>query len=79
MLSTLKKRKSDKANIDQQLYNAIYRKVTKERHNYPSPQKGDKTITECIEFFKAGANPNILSELEKSLIGQKKHYDYYIN
>ncbi|MFP3036182.1 MAG: hypothetical protein ACEY3A_04285 [Wolbachia sp.] len=79
MLSTLKKYKSDKANINQQLYNAIYKKVTKEKHNYPSPQKGDRTIIECIGFFKDGADPNILSELEKSLIGQEKHYDYYIN
>lgn len=79
MLGTLKKYKSNKANINQQLYDAIYRKVTKKKHNYPSPQKGDKTITECIEFFKAGANPNILSKLEKPLIGQEKYRGYYIN
>ncbi|MDG7053358.1 MAG: hypothetical protein LKM45_05810 [Wolbachia endosymbiont of Alcedoecus sp.] len=76
MLGTLKKRKSDKA---KQLYNAIYEKVTRKTHKYESPQDGDGTLTKCIGFFKDGADPNILSELEKSLIEQKKHYDYYIN
>ncbi|WP_353274948.1 hypothetical protein [Wolbachia endosymbiont (group A) of Ennomos erosarius] len=91
MLSPLKKSQKDKEDINQQLHNTIYKKVTKENHKHGSPQKGDGTIKKCIEFFKKEADPNVLSELEKSLSKQikleklpekkeeyQKHYKYYI-
>ncbi|WP_353277871.1 hypothetical protein [Wolbachia endosymbiont (group A) of Agelastica alni] len=68
---------SSKKDINQQLYEAIYAKVIKKEHKYPSPQKGDGTITKCIELFKKEANPNVLIELEKSLKEQEKYYNYY--
>jgi len=91
MPGTVKKSKSNEKDINQQLYNTIYKKVTKENHKYASPQKGDGTIKKCIELFKQEADPNVLSELEKSLSKQikleklpekkeeyQKHYKYYI-
>ncbi|NEV49755.1 hypothetical protein EUZ93_04730 [Wolbachia pipientis] len=91
MPGTVKKSKSNEKDINQQLYNTIYKKVTKENHKYASPQKGDGTIKKCIELFKQEADPNVLSELEKLLSKQikleklpekkeeyQKHYKYYI-
>ncbi len=80
---------SSKKDINQQLHDTIYKKVTKENHKYGSPQKGDGTIKKCIELFKEGASPEVLTELEKSLREQlekspekqeeyQKHYKYYI-
>ncbi|MGL9718979.1 MAG: hypothetical protein ACR5K9_10405 [Wolbachia sp.] len=60
MLGTLKKYKSDKANINQQLYNAIHEKVIGRKHRHGSPQEGDGTLQKCIELFKQGADPNVL-------------------
>lgn len=79
MPSPLKKSQKDKEDINQQLHNTIYKKLTKENHKHGSPQKGDKTINKCIEFFKKEADPNVLNELEKSLKGQKEKesYNYY--
>lgn len=77
MLSPLKKSQKDKEDINQQLHNTIYKKVTKENHKHGSPQKGDGTIKKCIEFFKKEADPNVLSELEKSLKEQEESYNYY--
>ncbi|MCA4773992.1 hypothetical protein [Wolbachia endosymbiont of Mansonella perstans] len=79
MLGTLKKLKSNERDPNEQLYNTIHAKVTKKTHNRKSPKKGD--LDKCIEFFKRGADPNVLSELEKSLIEQEeyqKYYKYYI-
>ncbi|QMV46404.1 hypothetical protein HC358_05200 [Wolbachia pipientis] len=80
---------SSKKDINQQLRDTIYKKVTKENHKYGSPQKGDGTIKKCIELFKQGASPEVLTKLEKSLREQlekspekqeeyQKHYKYYI-
>ncbi|WP_341819373.1 hypothetical protein [Wolbachia endosymbiont (group A) of Brachyopa scutellaris] len=77
MLSPLKKSQKDKEDINQQLHNTIYKKVTKENHKHGSPQKGDGTIKKCIEFFKKEADPNVLIELEKSLKKQEESYNYY--
>ncbi|WP_395461455.1 hypothetical protein [Wolbachia endosymbiont (group A) of Therophilus tumidulus] len=81
---------SSKKDINQQLHDTIYKKVTKKTHNHKSPKKnGDGTIKKCIELFKEGASPEVLTELEKSLREQlekspekqeeyQKHYKYYI-
>ncbi|WP_353278781.1 DUF350 domain-containing protein [Wolbachia endosymbiont (group B) of Longitarsus flavicornis] len=79
MLSRFAKHQKSKEDINQQLYNAIYKKVTKKTHNNESPKKGDRTITECIELFNKGAAPNVLIELEKSLRKQEECYKYYID
>ncbi|QUI60823.1 DUF350 domain-containing protein [Wolbachia endosymbiont of Spodoptera picta] len=77
MLSRFAKHQKSKEDINQQLYNAIYKKVTKKTHNNESPKKGDGTIAKCIELFNKGAAPNVLIELEKSLRKQEKYYNYY--
>ncbi|WP_253302111.1 hypothetical protein [Wolbachia endosymbiont of Psylliodes chrysocephala] len=69
---------SSKKDINQQLYEAIYAKVIKKEHKYPSPQKGDGTIKKCIELFEKGADPNVLIRLEESLRGQEEYHGYYI-
>ncbi len=70
MLSPLKKSQNNTGDINQQLHNTIYKKVTKKTHNHESPKKnGDGTIKKCIELFKKEANPNVLIKLEKSLRG----------
>ncbi|MCM1001966.1 hypothetical protein DM84_01755 [Wolbachia pipientis] len=76
---------------DRELCEAIYKKVTKERHHCPSPKKGDRVITKCIGFFEDGADPEVLSGLAESLSEQieseklpkkkeeyQKYYKYYI-
>ncbi|GFR32014.1 uncharacterized protein TNCT_301951 [Trichonephila clavata] len=83
---------SSKKDINQQLHDTIYKKVTKKTHNHESPKKnGDGTIKKCIELFKKEADPNVLSNLKK-LLSEKielekspekkeeyqKHYKYYI-
>ncbi|WP_265039658.1 hypothetical protein [Wolbachia endosymbiont (group A) of Trypoxylon clavicerum] len=69
---------SSKKDINQQLHDTIYKKVTKKTHNHESPKKnGDGTIKKCIELFKKEANPNVLIELEKSLKEQEESYNYY--
>ncbi len=69
---------SSKKDINQQLRDTIYKKVTKKTHNHGSPKKnGDGTIKKCIELFKKEANPNVLIELEKSLKEQEESYNYY--
>ncbi|MDR2548565.1 MAG: hypothetical protein LBC34_03700 [Rickettsiales bacterium] len=91
MLDTLKKRKSNEANINQQLYNAIYNKITRRNHKHKSPQEGDGTIMDCIGFFENRADPEMLTKLEESLREQielekspekqgeyQKYYKYYI-
>lgn len=77
MLSRFAKHQKSKEDINQQLYNAIYKKVTKKTHNNESPKKGDGTITECIELFNKEADPNILIKLAKLLREQEKYYNYY--
>ncbi|WP_019236683.1 hypothetical protein [Wolbachia pipientis] len=77
MLSRFAKHQKGKEDINQQLYNAIYKKVTKKTHNNESPKKGDGTITECIELFNKEADPNILIKLAKLLREQEKYYNYY--
>ncbi|WP_353271944.1 hypothetical protein [Wolbachia endosymbiont (group A) of Nomada goodeniana] len=63
MHSPFKKPKSKKGDINQQLSNTIYRKVTAE--NYQENQ--DETSKECKRLFKQGASPKTLAELEKIL------------
>ncbi len=66
---------SSKKDINQQLHDTIYKKVTKKTHSHESPKKNeDRTIKKCIELFKKEANPNVLIELEKSLKEQKESY-----
>jgi hypothetical protein len=78
MLSPLKKSQNNTGDINQQLHNTIYKKVTKKTHNHESPKKnGDGTIKKCIELFKKEANPNVLIKLEKSLKEQEESYNYY--
>ncbi|WP_265034505.1 MULTISPECIES: hypothetical protein [unclassified Wolbachia] len=78
MLSPLKKSQNNTGDINRQLHNTIYKKVTKKTHNHESPKKnGDGTIKKCIELFKKEANPNVLIELEKSLKEQEESYNYY--
>ncbi|WP_341817078.1 hypothetical protein [Wolbachia endosymbiont (group A) of Agelastica alni] len=70
---------SSKKDINQQLRDTIYKKVTKENHKYGSPKKnGDGTITKCIGLFKKGADPEVLTKLEKSLKEQEESHGYYI-
>ncbi|WP_341822926.1 hypothetical protein [Wolbachia endosymbiont (group A) of Clivina fossor] len=54
---------SSKKDINQQLRDTIYKKVTAE--NYQENQ--DKTSKECKRLFKQGANPKTLAELEEIL------------
>ncbi|WP_265016009.1 MULTISPECIES: hypothetical protein [unclassified Wolbachia] len=69
---------SSKKDINQQLHDTIYKKVTKKTHNHKSPKKnGDGTIKKCIELFKQGADPKVLIRLEKSLKEQEESYNYY--
>ncbi|WP_265038434.1 MULTISPECIES: hypothetical protein [unclassified Wolbachia] len=63
MHSPFKKPKSKEGDINQQLSNTIYRKVTAE--NYQENQ--DETSKECKRLFKQGASPKTLAELEKIL------------
>ncbi|MGL5028636.1 MAG: hypothetical protein ACRC6C_00610 [Wolbachia pipientis] len=63
MHSPFKKPKSKEGDINQQLSNTIYKKVTAE--NYQENQ--DKTSKECKRLFKQGASPKTLAELEKIL------------
>lgn len=63
MPGTVKKSKSNEKDINQQLYNTIYTKVTAE--NYQENQ--DDTSKECKRLFKQGANPKTLAELEEIL------------
>ncbi|WP_264723101.1 hypothetical protein [Wolbachia endosymbiont (group A) of Sphecodes monilicornis] len=63
MHSPFKKPKSKEGDINQQLSNTIYRKVTAE--NYQENQ--DETPKECKRLFKQGASPKTLAELEKIL------------
>lgn len=80
MLSTSKKTQSNEVDINQKLYDTIYKKVTKKTHSNQSPKKdGDGTIKKCIELFKKGADPNILIQLEKLLREQEEYYKYYID
>ncbi|WP_374699562.1 DUF350 domain-containing protein [Wolbachia endosymbiont (group A) of Limnophora tigrina] len=78
MLSRFAKHQKSE-DINQQLYNAIYKKVTKKTHNHGNLKKGDGTIAKCIELFNKGADPNVLIELEKSLRKQEEYYKYYID
>ncbi|WP_410543488.1 DUF350 domain-containing protein [Wolbachia endosymbiont of Frankliniella intonsa] len=78
MLSRFAKHQKSE-DINQQLYNAIYKKVTKKTHNHENLKKGDGTIAKCIELFNKGADPNVLIELEKSLRKQEEYYKYYID
>ncbi|WP_264338888.1 hypothetical protein [Wolbachia endosymbiont (group A) of Cheilosia soror] len=92
MLSPLKKSQNNTGDINQQLHNTIYKKVTKKEHKHPSPQsEKDRTLKECIELFKKEADPEVLTKLEKSLRERielekspekqeeyQKHYKYYI-
>lgn len=69
---------SSKKDINQQLRDTIYKKVTKKTHSNQSPKKnGDGTIAKCIELFNKGADPNVLIQLEKSLREQEKYQKYY--
>lgn len=78
MLSTSKKTQSNEVDINQKLYDTIYKKVTKKTHSNQSPKKdGDRTIKKCIELFKKGADPNVFIQLEKSLREQEKYQKYY--
>ncbi|WP_264730171.1 DUF350 domain-containing protein [Wolbachia endosymbiont (group B) of Episyrphus balteatus] len=78
MLSTSKKTQSNEVDINQKLYDTIYKKVTKKTHSNQSPKKdGDGTIKKCIELFNNGADPNVLIQLEKLLREQEKYYNYY--
>ncbi|WP_250778165.1 ankyrin repeat domain-containing protein [Wolbachia pipientis] len=70
------KQEQDKKN--EQLYGAIERKVTKEKHKRERPRGRDGTIKECKKLFKEGASPEVLTELEKSLRGQKEYHRYYV-
>ncbi|WP_265043502.1 hypothetical protein [Wolbachia endosymbiont (group A) of Scambus nigricans] len=63
MHSLFKKPKSKEGDINQQLSNTIYKKVTAE--NYQENQ--DETSKECKRLFKQGASPKTLAELEKIL------------
>ncbi|WP_341820911.1 hypothetical protein [Wolbachia endosymbiont (group A) of Myopa testacea] len=64
MHSPLKKfQKNKKEDIDQQLFNTIYKKVTAE--NYQENQ--DETFKECKRLFKQGASPKTLAKLENIL------------
>ncbi|WP_341811456.1 hypothetical protein [Wolbachia endosymbiont (group A) of Oxytorus armatus] len=63
MHSPFKKPKSKEGDINQQLSNTIYKKVTAE--NYQENQ--DETSKECKRLFKQGASPKTLAELEKIL------------
>ncbi|TNK93695.1 DUF350 domain-containing protein [Wolbachia endosymbiont of Leptopilina clavipes] len=76
MLSRFAKHQKSE-DINQQLCNAIYKKVTKKTHNHGNLKKGDGTIPKCIELFNKGADPNILIKLEKLLREQEKYYNYY--
>ncbi|WP_375604022.1 DUF350 domain-containing protein [Wolbachia endosymbiont of Anurida maritima] len=70
---------SSKKDINQQLHDTIYKKVTKKTHNHESPKKnGDGTIKKCIELFKQGASSEVLTQLEESLKGQEEYHGYYI-
>ncbi|WP_353288360.1 hypothetical protein [Wolbachia endosymbiont (group A) of Tromatobia lineatoria] len=78
MLSSLKKSQNNTGDINQQLHNTIYKKVTKKTHNHESPKKNrEGTIKKCIELFKKEANPNVLIKLEKLLKEQEESYNYY--
>ncbi|MDE5066941.1 hypothetical protein OZD63_02440 [Wolbachia endosymbiont of Drosophila leontia] len=63
MHSPFKKPMSKEGDINQQLSNTIYKKVTAE--NYQENQ--DETSKECKRLFKQGASPKTLAELEKIL------------
>ncbi|EEH12398.1 hypothetical protein WUni_002330, partial [Wolbachia endosymbiont of Muscidifurax uniraptor] len=63
MHSPFKKPKSKEGDINQQLSNTIYKKVTAE--NYQENQ--DETSKECKRLFKQVASPKTLAELEKIL------------
>ncbi|MCA7010174.1 hypothetical protein [Wolbachia endosymbiont of Tribolium confusum] len=78
MLSTSKKTQSNEVDINQKLYDTIYKKVTKKTHSNQSPKKdGDGTIKKCIELFNNGADPNVLIQLEKLLREQEEYQKYY--
>ncbi|MDG7053083.1 MAG: hypothetical protein LKM45_04335 [Wolbachia endosymbiont of Alcedoecus sp.] len=70
------KQEQDKKN--EQLYGAIERKVTKEKHKRERPRGRDGTVKECKKLFKEGTSPEVLTELEKSLRGQKEYHRYYV-
>lgn len=78
MLSTSKKTQSNEVDINQKLYDTIYKKVTKKTHSNQSTKKdGDGTIKKCIELFNNGADPNVLIQLEKLLREQEEYQKYY--
>ncbi|WP_425385957.1 hypothetical protein [Wolbachia endosymbiont (group A) of Barypeithes pellucidus] len=63
---------------DWKLFNAIREKATRKDHKHESPKKnGDGTIKKCIEFFKKGAGPKVLIQLEESLKEREEYYNYY--
>ncbi|MDM8335462.1 hypothetical protein [Wolbachia pipientis] len=76
--------------INLSLYKTIYTKVIKEKHKRENPTQ-DRSLKKSIELLIEGADPNILSVLEKSLSKQiesakspkskekyQKYYNYYI-
>ncbi|MDR2609722.1 MAG: ankyrin repeat domain-containing protein, partial [Rickettsiales bacterium] len=72
------KQEQDRKEKDEQLNDAIEKKVKKEEHKRERPKSRDGTIKECKKLFKEGASPAVLTKLEKSLIGQKKYHEYYV-
>lgn len=76
MLSRFAKHQKSE-DINQQLYNAIYKQVTKTIHNHKNLKNEDKTIKKCIKLFNNGADPNVLTQLEKLLREKEEHQKYY--
>jgi|GEM_PF-2991043 len=70
------KQEQDKKN--EQLYGAIERKVTKEKHKRERPRGRDGTIKECKKLFKEGASLKVLTELGELLREQEGRYEYYV-
>ncbi len=71
-----KKREQDRK--DEQLYDAIERKVKKEEHKREKPRGQDGTLKKCKRLFEEGASSEVLTKLEESLREQEKYYRYYV-
>ncbi|WP_395462783.1 ankyrin repeat domain-containing protein [Wolbachia endosymbiont of Cantharis cryptica] len=63
--------KREQERKDEQLYDAIERKVTKKEHKRKRPRGRDGTIKKCKKLFKEGASPEVLTKLEESLREQR--------
>ncbi|QKX03217.1 hypothetical protein GOY07_03540 [Wolbachia endosymbiont of Litomosoides sigmodontis] len=74
----LKRVKNYSASKTEELCKVIRKKVTEENYRENQESRQDKIPRKCKKLFKKGANPEVLMKLRKSLMGQAKYYNSYI-